>query len=88
MQIHFIHKVYQYVFYLYPVFTVKRVLVLSQINEILSFFLYSRIFHILSSNVTGCPDGKKVEFITSLLDALTTDMVNTINSPTPSGGGR
>lgn len=44
--------------------------------------------YILCSNVTGCPDGKKVEFITSLLDALTTDMVNAINSPTPSGGGR
>ncbi|MCI4382407.1 hypothetical protein PGIGA_G00014510 [Pangasianodon gigas] len=39
-------------------------------------------------DLNGCPDGKKVEFITSLLDALTTDMVNTINSPTPSGGGR
>ncbi|KTF74095.1 hypothetical protein cypCar_00028358, partial [Cyprinus carpio] len=36
----------------------------------------------------GCPEGKKVEFITSLLDALTTDMVMAINSPTPSGGGR
>ncbi|KAI2654600.1 SPARC-related modular calcium-binding protein 1 [Labeo rohita] len=35
-----------------------------------------------------CPEGKKVEFITSLLDALTTDMVQAINSPTPSGGGR
>ncbi|KTF83004.1 hypothetical protein cypCar_00026420, partial [Cyprinus carpio] len=42
----------------------------------------------LSLNVTGCPEGKKVEFITSLLDALTTDMVQAINSPTPSGGGR
>ncbi|XP_043118706.1 SPARC-related modular calcium-binding protein 1 isoform X9 [Puntigrus tetrazona] len=39
-------------------------------------------------DLTGCPDGKKVEFITSLLDALTTDMVQAINSPTPSGGGR
>ncbi|XP_053538706.1 SPARC-related modular calcium-binding protein 1 isoform X6 [Ictalurus punctatus] len=39
-------------------------------------------------DLNGCPDGKKIEFITSLLDALTTDMVNTINSPTPSGGGR
>ncbi|KAF5895647.1 SPARC-related modular calcium-binding protein 1 isoform X4, partial [Clarias magur] len=38
--------------------------------------------------LNGCPDGKKLEFITSLLDALTTDMVNTVNSPTPSGGGR
>ncbi|KAK3538169.1 hypothetical protein QTP70_032561, partial [Hemibagrus guttatus] len=38
--------------------------------------------------LNGCPDGKKVEFITGLLDALTTDMVNTVNSPTPSGGGR
>ncbi|XP_047249020.1 SPARC-related modular calcium-binding protein 1 isoform X5 [Girardinichthys multiradiatus] len=36
----------------------------------------------------GCPDGKKGEFITSLLDALTTDMVQAINSPAPSGGGR
>ncbi|XP_066531116.1 SPARC-related modular calcium-binding protein 1 isoform X2 [Hoplias malabaricus] len=36
----------------------------------------------------GCPEGKKIEFITSLLDALTTDMVQAINSPTPSGGGR
>ncbi|XP_069049519.1 SPARC-related modular calcium-binding protein 1 isoform X2 [Lepisosteus oculatus] len=36
----------------------------------------------------GCPDGKKVEFITSLLDALTTDMVQAINSPTPPGVGR
>ncbi|XP_013126960.1 SPARC-related modular calcium-binding protein 1 isoform X2 [Oreochromis niloticus] len=36
----------------------------------------------------GCPEGKKVEFITSLLDALTTDMVQAINSPAPSGGGR
>ncbi|XP_063040022.1 SPARC-related modular calcium-binding protein 1 [Engraulis encrasicolus] len=39
-------------------------------------------------DLTGCPDGKKVEFITSLLDALTTDMVQAINSPAPSGGGR
>uniref|UniRef100_A0A8C1ZHF7 SPARC related modular calcium binding 1 n=1 Tax=Cyprinus carpio TaxID=7962 RepID=A0A8C1ZHF7_CYPCA len=39
-------------------------------------------------DLTGCPEGKKVEFITSLLDALTTDMVMAINSPTPSGGGR
>ncbi|XP_060735101.1 SPARC-related modular calcium-binding protein 1 isoform X7 [Tachysurus vachellii] len=38
--------------------------------------------------LNGCPDGKKDEFIIRLLDALTTDMVNTINSPTPSGGGR
>uniref|UniRef100_A0A8L0DMW8 SPARC related modular calcium binding 1 n=1 Tax=Oncorhynchus mykiss TaxID=8022 RepID=A0A8L0DMW8_ONCMY len=38
--------------------------------------------------IPGCPKGKKVEFITSLLDALTTDMVQAINSPTPSGGGR
>ncbi|OXB66992.1 hypothetical protein ASZ78_010252 [Callipepla squamata] len=36
----------------------------------------------------GCPDGKKVEFITSLLDALTTDMVQAINSAAPTGGGR
>ncbi|XP_029454646.1 SPARC-related modular calcium-binding protein 1 isoform X2 [Rhinatrema bivittatum] len=36
----------------------------------------------------GCPDGKKVEFITSLLDALTTDMVQAINSATPVAGGR
>ncbi|XP_043998817.1 SPARC-related modular calcium-binding protein 1 isoform X1 [Gambusia affinis] len=36
----------------------------------------------------GCPEGKKGEFITSLLDALTTDMVQAINSPAPSGGGR
>ncbi|MED6236887.1 SPARC- modular calcium-binding protein 1, partial [Ataeniobius toweri] len=35
----------------------------------------------------GCPEGKKGEFITSLLDALTTDMVQAINSPAPSGGG-
>ncbi|XP_036449417.1 SPARC-related modular calcium-binding protein 1 isoform X7 [Colossoma macropomum] len=39
-------------------------------------------------DLTGCPEGKKLEFITSLLDALTTDMVQAINSPTPSGGGR
>ncbi|KAJ7988794.1 hypothetical protein DPEC_G00312900 [Dallia pectoralis] len=39
-------------------------------------------------DLTGCPEGKKVEFITSLVDALTTDMVQAINSPTPSGGGR
>ncbi|XP_040917222.1 SPARC-related modular calcium-binding protein 1 isoform X3 [Toxotes jaculatrix] len=39
-------------------------------------------------DLTGCPEGKKVEFITSLLDALTTDMVHAINSPAPSGGGR
>ncbi|XP_036398011.1 SPARC-related modular calcium-binding protein 1 isoform X2 [Megalops cyprinoides] len=39
-------------------------------------------------DLAGCPEGKKVEFITSLLDALTTDMVQAINSPTPSGGGR
>ncbi|KAJ0008738.1 hypothetical protein NQD34_016153 [Periophthalmus magnuspinnatus] len=37
---------------------------------------------------SGCPEGKTVEFITSLLDALTTDMVQAINSPAPSGGGR
>ncbi|KAM4724151.1 SPARC-related modular calcium-binding protein 1 isoform 4-T4 [Anableps anableps] len=36
----------------------------------------------------GCPEGKKGEFITSLLDALTTDMVQAINSPAPSSGGR
>lgn len=39
-------------------------------------------------DLTGCPEGKKVEFITSLLDALTTDMVQAINSPAPPGGGR
>ncbi|KAJ3613554.1 hypothetical protein NHX12_019801 [Muraenolepis orangiensis] len=39
-------------------------------------------------DLTGCPEAKKVEFITSLLDALTTDMVQAINSPAPSGGGR
>nr|XP_057934470.1 SPARC-related modular calcium-binding protein 1 isoform X3 [Doryrhamphus excisus] len=39
-------------------------------------------------DLTGCPEGKKVEFIMSLLDALTTDMVQAINSPAPSGGGR
>ncbi|XP_030642787.1 SPARC-related modular calcium-binding protein 1 isoform X2 [Chanos chanos] len=39
-------------------------------------------------DLSGCPEGKKVEFITSLLDALTTDMVQAINSPAPSGGGR
>ncbi|XP_056151961.1 SPARC-related modular calcium-binding protein 1 isoform X2 [Lampris incognitus] len=39
-------------------------------------------------DLTGCPEGKKVEFITSLLDALTTDMVQAINSPAPSSGGR
>ncbi|XP_033844767.1 SPARC-related modular calcium-binding protein 1 isoform X2 [Periophthalmus magnuspinnatus] len=38
--------------------------------------------------IPGCPEGKTVEFITSLLDALTTDMVQAINSPAPSGGGR
>ncbi|KAM9355899.1 SPARC-related modular calcium-binding protein 1 isoform 3-T3 [Pholidichthys leucotaenia] len=38
--------------------------------------------------LAGCPEGKKAEFITSLLDALTTDMVQAINSPAPSGGGR
>ncbi|XP_049754495.1 SPARC-related modular calcium-binding protein 1 isoform X3 [Elephas maximus indicus] len=36
----------------------------------------------------GCPEGKKMEFITSLLDALTTDMVEAINSAAPTGGGR
>ncbi|XP_051776037.1 SPARC-related modular calcium-binding protein 1 isoform X2 [Erpetoichthys calabaricus] len=36
----------------------------------------------------GCQDGKKHEFITSLLDALTTDMVQAINSPAPSGAAR
>ncbi|XP_028832516.1 SPARC-related modular calcium-binding protein 1 isoform X2 [Denticeps clupeoides] len=39
-------------------------------------------------DLAGCPEGKKLEFITSLLDALTTDMVQAINSPMPSGGGR
>ncbi|XP_068608114.1 SPARC-related modular calcium-binding protein 1 [Brachionichthys hirsutus] len=39
-------------------------------------------------DLTGCPEGKKAEFITSLLDALTTDMVQAINSPVPPGGGR
>ncbi|XP_046902510.1 SPARC-related modular calcium-binding protein 1 isoform X3 [Hypomesus transpacificus] len=39
-------------------------------------------------DLTGCPEAKKVEFITSLLDALTTDMVQAMNSPAPSGGGR
>lgn len=43
-------------------------------------------FHIRP--LQGCPEGKKGEFITSLLDALTTDMVQAINSPAPSGGGR
>ncbi|XP_030574351.1 SPARC-related modular calcium-binding protein 1 isoform X4 [Archocentrus centrarchus] len=38
--------------------------------------------------LTGCPEGKKMEFITSLVDALTTDMVQAINSPAPSSGGR
>ncbi|KAK1793204.1 hypothetical protein P4O66_011607, partial [Electrophorus voltai] len=38
-------------------------------------------------DLTGCPEGKKGEFITSLMDALTEDMVETVNSPTPSGGG-
>ncbi|XP_063764403.1 SPARC-related modular calcium-binding protein 1 isoform X2 [Eleginops maclovinus] len=42
----------------------------------------------LVKDLPGCPEGKKVEFITSLLDALTTDMVQAINSPAPSGGGR
>ncbi|KAM9466968.1 SPARC-related modular calcium-binding protein 1 isoform 7-T7 [Clarias gariepinus] len=37
--------------------------------------------------LNGCSDGKKLEFITSLLDALTTDMVDAVNSPTPPGGG-
>ncbi|MFT7801718.1 SPARC-related modular calcium-binding protein 1 isoform X3 [Arapaima gigas] len=39
-------------------------------------------------DLQGCPEAKKVEFITSLLDALTTDMVHAVNSPAPSGGGR
>ncbi|XP_072555176.1 SPARC-related modular calcium-binding protein 1 isoform X3 [Paramormyrops kingsleyae] len=39
-------------------------------------------------DLQGCPEAKKVEFITTLLDALTTDMVQAVNSPTPSGGGR
>eukprot|EP00064_Thunnus_orientalis_P011106 superscaffoldBa00001570_g11136 len=42
----------------------------------------------IQSIQVSCPEGKKVEFITSLLDALTTDMVQAINSPAPSGGGR
>ncbi|XP_037551435.1 SPARC-related modular calcium-binding protein 1 [Nematolebias whitei] len=42
----------------------------------------------LDRQLTGCPEGKKAEFITSLLDALTTDMVQAINSPAPSGSGR
>ncbi|XP_013888978.1 SPARC-related modular calcium-binding protein 1 [Austrofundulus limnaeus] len=42
----------------------------------------------LDRPLTGCPEEKKAEFITSLLDALTTDMVQAINSPAPSGGGR
>ncbi|XP_036065729.1 SPARC-related modular calcium-binding protein 1 isoform X2 [Oryzias melastigma] len=41
-----------------------------------------------ASDLPGCPEGRKVEFITSLLDALTTDMVQAMNSPAPSGGGR
>ncbi|XP_062908179.1 SPARC-related modular calcium-binding protein 1 isoform X3 [Mobula hypostoma] len=36
----------------------------------------------------GCPGAKKLEFITSVLDALTTDMVQAINSPAPATGGR
>lgn len=36
----------------------------------------------------GCPGAKKMEFITSVLDALTTDMVQAINSPAPAAGGR
>ncbi|XP_041828125.1 SPARC-related modular calcium-binding protein 1 isoform X3 [Melanotaenia boesemani] len=39
-------------------------------------------------DLTGCPEGKKTEFITSLLDALTTDMVQAVTSRAPSGGGR
>ncbi|XP_055496789.1 SPARC-related modular calcium-binding protein 1 isoform X3 [Leucoraja erinacea] len=35
----------------------------------------------------GCPGAKKMEFITSVLDALTTDMVQAINSPAPAAGG-
>ena len=42
----------------------------------------------ISLCLSGCPDGKKLEFITSLLDALTTDMVQAINSAAPTGGGR
>ncbi|XP_012823499.1 SPARC-related modular calcium-binding protein 1 isoform X7 [Xenopus tropicalis] len=38
--------------------------------------------------LAGCPEGKKLEFITSLLDALTTDMVQAINSAAPAAGGR
>ncbi|XP_043929964.1 SPARC-related modular calcium-binding protein 1 isoform X3 [Protopterus annectens] len=38
--------------------------------------------------IQGCPEVRKAEFITSLLDALTTDMVQAINSATPTGGGR
>ncbi|XP_012415488.1 SPARC-related modular calcium-binding protein 1 [Trichechus manatus latirostris] len=41
-----------------------------------------------STRNLGCPEGKKMEFITSLLDALTTDMVQAINSAAPTGGGR
>ncbi|XP_011488379.2 SPARC-related modular calcium-binding protein 1 isoform X1 [Oryzias latipes] len=41
-----------------------------------------------ATDLPGCPEGKKAEFITSLLDALTTDMVQAMNSPAPSGGGR
>lgn len=43
---------------------------------------------LVSSCLLGCPEGKKMEFITSLLDALTTDMVQAINSAAPTGGGR
>uniref|UniRef100_A0A8C9BN23 SPARC related modular calcium binding 1 n=1 Tax=Phocoena sinus TaxID=42100 RepID=A0A8C9BN23_PHOSS len=42
----------------------------------------------ISLCLSGCPEGKKMEFITSLLDALTTDMVQAINSAAPTGGGR
>lgn len=42
----------------------------------------------ISLCLSGCPEGKKLEFITSLLDALTTDMVQAINSAAPTGGGR
>ncbi|XP_041430658.1 SPARC-related modular calcium-binding protein 1 isoform X6 [Xenopus laevis] len=38
--------------------------------------------------LAGCPEAKKLEFITSLLDALTTDMVQAINSAAPATGGR
>lgn len=36
-------------------------------------------------SVSGCPGEKKAEFLTSVLDALSTDMVHAVTDPASAG---